>query len=55
MYDEELESDLEDKIKMTAWVPKDLHKKLKRKAVDNEVTVTDILIDLIEKYLKKEK
>lgn len=41
----------EGDVRLTANVRKDLHKKLKHAAVDQETTIGDILETLIDKHL----
>ena len=40
-------------VRLVANIRKDLHKRLKHAAVDQETTVGDILEELIDKYLQK--
>ncbi len=42
----------EGDTRLVANIRKDIHKKLKHAAVDQETTIGDILEDLIQKHLK---
>lgn len=45
--------DIEKKLKRTTiYMPEDLHKRLKIKAANTETSMTDIIIDTLEKYVK---
>ena len=42
---------MRDVRKLSVLLPKDVHLQLKRNAVLNDVTITDIVTDLIDGYL----
>ena len=45
--------EIEKKLKRTTiYLPEDLHKKLKIMAADTETSMTDIIINTLEKYVK---
>ena len=39
--------------KINAWIPDDLHRKFKKKVIDNETSITEALTDMIEDYVKR--
>lgn len=45
----------EEMTKFGCWMPADLKKRLKMNATSNNTTSTDIILTLIEKYLKMEE
>jgi hypothetical protein len=42
-----------EKARLNVDVPKDLYWKLKRRAVDERTTVTEIILKLVSKYLSE--
>lgn len=40
-------------IRMSVNLPKGLHKKLKQKALDDETTITEIVLQLLEKHVSR--
>lgn len=45
--------EIEKKLKRTTiYLPEDLHKRLKIMAADTETSMTDIIINTLEKYVK---
>ena len=42
-------------MKMTVHIPDDLHKKLKMRAAENETTIKDLIIDLLESEYGKSR
>ena len=43
----------EGKARLNAELPKSLYKKMKQRALDEDTTVTDLLIKAIDEYLSK--
>ncbi|MCH8324720.1 MAG: hypothetical protein IH813_06440 [Thaumarchaeota archaeon] len=42
-------------MKMTVHIPDDLHKKIKMRAAEDETTIKDLIIDLLEDEFGKSK
>lgn len=45
----------EEKAHLSVRVPKELLKELKHLAIEKEITVTEIVIPLLEEYLRQQK
>jgi hypothetical protein len=43
----------EDIIKMNVNMPRSFHKKIKQRALDDDATITEIVMKALEDYLKK--
>lgn len=42
-----------EKARLNVDMPKDVYRKLKRRAVDEDTTVTDIILKLVSEYLSE--
>lgn len=52
-YSVSTEDIVEDTIRMNINIAKSFHKQIKQKALDEETTVTDIVIKALNEYLEK--
>lgn len=43
----------DDLVKTSLNIPKKLHKDIKRKAIDQDITATDLIIKALSEYVKK--
>jgi hypothetical protein len=48
-----VKGDTQEIIKMNVNIPKVLHKKVKQKALDEDTTVTELVINLLTKLVSK--
>ncbi len=48
-----VQSDTESTIRMNANVPKSLHKQAKRYALEHDLTLTDLLIQVLEEKMSR--
>ena len=47
--------EVDDKIKVTWKIPSDIFRELKHKAIDDNVTVTELAVHALKDYLRKSK
>lgn len=43
----------EPTIRMNVNIPKEFHKKIKQKALDEDITVTELVVKAVNEYLSK--